>query len=518
MCYLFPRDRIKDHLRPEVTNLRNRFISTYGDPGQFKQLVDKIHDQTLDIRDKLTTVKELHSHLQLYLSDITDLSSSVRDEFPEFKNALSNYNGWVNNLKQTASINILMLELEIVLTLPGLVAASVGSFALAAAGIGALVAVGFAVVDVVSSVKEEKKVRDELRDTESKYLKAKADLDSAFSNIQQFQRKFCSSVVAFYRDLAGNGRMYDNTFRSLHLFISKTYGTSVSNCAVNSIFSRSNLWTLTRLSNQYLQPLINFIQKDIEELRRKIREVKETSIFLSEITTMVKSDKEPPTAIFKVIKASRPKVMSQTFTTLWDVLNFIAKQALPTTQCYWGYNLGHIRAGSMTQYNYNQYSICNSGEIQTDVTKIKQGVTNGFAPCKILRQVQGAVFRSKYSVIKFISEHILDTSNCYWGYDLDNIRKQDSHVREIDTALINTALFQKLGYFRLNHINDGQISSARNILCSAHQVCSTAWQTFILCQTWRDNDGIQSLGCVNIGSTNTSPVCVPGTQHIETCS
>ena len=459
-------------------------------------------------------MKELHVQLQLYLSDITALSSSIRDEFPEFKNALSNYNGWVKNLNQMASINILVLKLEVVLTLPALVATSVGSFALAAAGIGALIAVGFAVVDVISSVNEERKVRDELRDTESKYLKAKADLESAFSTVNQFQTKFCSSVIAFYRELSKTGRTYHTTFQSLYSYISSVYGNSISDCATR--FSRSNLATLTRLSDQYLQPLINFLSKDIEEFRRKIAELKEVNIFLAEVTNMVKSDLESPTNIFRAIKASKPKFMSKTFNTLWDLLQFIAKQVLPTTSCYWGYNLADIRAGSMTNHDYNRYSICNSKEIQTDVTKIKQGVNNGFAPCKIFRQVQGPVFRSRFSIIKFISEHILDSSSCYWGYDLKSIRGQASNAREVDTALINSSLFQTLGYFRVSSISDSQISSARVILCRAHNICTNTWQTFILCQTWRGHDVIESLGCAN--PADTSSICVPGTQHFETCS
>ena len=461
-------------------------------------------------------MKELHSQLQLHLSDITILSSSIQDEFPEFKNALTHYNDWVKNLRQMAAINILMFELEVAMTLPALVATSVGSFALAAAGIGALVAVGFAVADVVSSVKEEKKVRDELRDTESKYLKAKADLESAFSNIKRFQRKFCSSVIAFYRELSGKGKTYHTTFQSLHAYIRSVYGNSVSDCATR--YSRSKLGALTRLSNQYLQPLINFLGNDIEQLHRKISEIKETNMFLSQITNMVKSDVKSPADIFRAAKASKPKIMSKSFNVLWDVLGFIAKQVLPGTSCYWGYNLGDLRGGAMTRTNYYQYPICNSQEIQNDASTIKQGVKNGFAPCKLFRQVQGTVFRSQYSVVKYIADHIIKSSSCYWGYDLESLRKQDSNIKEIDTALINSSLFQKLGYFRVSSISDSQISSARDLLCTAHHVCSTTWQTFILCQTWAGHDVTKSLGCANKKNTDTTFVCVPGTQSLETCS
>ena len=239
---------------------------------------------------------------------------------------------------------------------------------------------------------------------------------------------------------------------------------------------------------------------------------------------MVKEDKESPIAVFRAITASKPKFMDKTFTTLWDLLLFIAKQVLSTTECYQSYNLGRIRAGSMTRDNYKQHPVCYSGDIQTDIAKIRQGVSSGFAPCKIFRQVKSPAFRSQYSVIKYIAGHILETSMCYWGYDLEDIRNDDSDVhdlREIDTALINTVLFQTLGYFGMNSvISTYQINSARHVLCTSYRVCSTTWQTFILCKTWSGHDVIKSLGCATIGvADRSSAVCVPGTQqHFETCS
>lgn len=513
---LYFRDRIKDHLKPEVTRLRNRFVSTYGDPGKFKEIADKILDQTLDVREKITTVKELHAQLKLYLSELTGLTGSIQDEFPDIKNTLINYNGWVKNLKKIATINILMLQFEVALSLPGLVAASVGSFALAAAGIGALFAVGFAVVDVISSVKEEKKVRDELRDTESKYLKAKSDLEAAFANIKQYQTKFCSSVLAFYRDLSKKGRTYHSTFQSLYTFVSNVYGNSVSDCATR--YSRSNLATLSKLSDQKLQPLINFLEKDIDELHKKIAEVKETNVFLSQITSMVKSNLQSPSTIFRAVKISKPKFMTNTFSTLWDIVVFIAEQVLPSRSCYWGYNLSKIRAGSITKFNYNQASICNSTEIKTDVEKIQLGVSKGFAPCKIFRQVEGPVFRSRYNVIKFLADHVLETSSCYWGFDLANVRNKQSEVTEVDTALVNSGLFQTIDYFRVSTIGAGEISTARNILCQVHAVCTSSWQTFILCHAWKGHDVVSLLGCSLTANSETSSVCIPGKQHFETCN
>ena len=146
------RDRIRDSLKPEVTNLRNKFISTYGDPGKFKDRVERIHDQTLDIRDKVTTVKELHAEIQLHLSEIAGLSGSIQDDFPEFKDVLKNYNVWIEKAKLEWRIAVPVFELEIALAIRTLAQTAVTACTLATAGLGALVALGFAVVDIVSSV------------------------------------------------------------------------------------------------------------------------------------------------------------------------------------------------------------------------------------------------------------------------------------------------------------------------------------------------------------------------------
>ena len=516
---MYFRDRIRDQLKPEVTNSRNSFISIYGDPGKFKDRVDKVHDQTLDIRDKVTTVKEIHGQLQLHLSDIAKISNSIQDEFPEFKDTLASYNGWAKAIAVKWKISVIALEVDILIAISSTSAAAVSLCMLASAGIGALAVVGLAAADIVSSVKEEKQLRDHLRDTESKYLKAKADLESAFSNIKAFQRMFCSNIIAYYRDLSVKGRTYDKTFEALYSYIIKWYGDSNADCETK--YGNSNLETLTELSDNVLQPLLNFLSKDIEKLRTKIVEVKETNLYLSEIKKMVQSDKKSPIAIFRAITASKPKFMGKVFTTLWDLLHFVAIEVLPTTECYEGYNLGRIRAGSMTKDNYNEHPVCHSGDIQADVTKIRQEVSKGFAPCKIFRQVETAAFRSQYSVIKYIADHILKTSSCYWGYDLKFIRNDDSNVhdlREIDTALINSVLFQTLAYFPKNSvISNDQISTTRHVLCTSYHVCSTTWQTFILCQTWSGHDVTKLLGCTNTGNTDTSVVCVPGTQQFEMC-
>ena len=479
--------------------------------------------QSLDTRGNVTTVQELHGQLQLHLSEMNNLSNSIPDEFPELKYefAISNYITWMEQAELGWRIGLPSFLFGVAFAIKGFAKSAVEACELAFAGIGALLAVGVAVVDIISSVKEEKKVRDELRDTESKYMKVKADLDTAFSNIKEFQKTFCSSVIAFYRDLSSKGRSYDKTFESLHSYIVEGYGDSLDDCETK--YGYSNLETLTKLGDNFLKPLNEFLSKYIEELRTKITEVKERNLFFSEITKMVKEENKSPIVIFRAITASKPKFMDKTFTSLWDILLFIAKQGLPTTECYQGYNLGHIRAGSMTKENYNQYPVCYSRDIQTDITKIRQGVNSGLAPCRIFRQVQSDAFRSQYSVIKYIAGHILDTSKCYWGYDLEDIRNDDSDahdLREIDTALINSDLFQTLEYFR-DHtvISTDQINSARHILCTSNHVCSTTWQTFILCQTWKGHDVTKSLGCATRGvADRSSHVCIPDTELYETCN
>ena len=486
--------------------------------------MDKIQHQSEDTREKLAKVRELHSEFKLRLSEITDMTSSIPNDIAEFKGVLLNYKNWMKGVVDSLDFKGLAIVTEVgVLAVERLLeGTAVESCLLAFAGIGALAAIALGAVDIVNNVKAEKQMRDQLRETESKYMKVKSDLDTAFTSIKAFQKNFCTTAIAFFRDVSSKGKAYHKTFQSLYSYIAQNYGESINDCSTK--FGYTKLETLAHLSDNLLQPLLKFLDKDIEELRTKIAEIDETNRYFSTITEMVKQDEMSPIAIFRAITAEKPEFIGDTFSDLWDLLLFIAKKVLPETDCYHGYNLGFIRAGIMTKDNYEQHDLCYSEDIKTDVTMITEGVYSGRAPCRMFQDVQSAGFRSRYSVIKYIADHILSDSRCYWGYDLESVRKDVSDVhdlREIDTADINRQLFSTLYYIRDSY--DGSMEEmlelGRKALCNDYHVCSTTWQTFIMCEAWKGHVSIEILGCNTRRVADRTPLCVPDDGHsYETCS
>ncbi|CAC5378499.1 unnamed protein product [Mytilus coruscus] len=456
-CLYYPnvckmRDEIKKHLLPEVTRKRNSFLSKFGQPSQFEATASKIHDQVTDIKDKILTIKELDTAIDKNLIDLVNHYSSIKDDFTYINSdILSEYNEWVKNALFAAALQVNLLPLEILMTLPALVATSATTLALAASGIGAVLAVGFAIVDVVSSVKEEARVRDQLQEKKNTLIKSRNHLNSAFISMKTFQKQFCQYVVKFLYDLSSKGKQYEPKLLSLYKFVSQIYGHSKYRCHHNHIIERSNHKTLRRLSNDYLQPLITFLSNSIDKLKLKIQDIQEANVFLEQIKNKIIKTSEKPSEIFKFIKTHKPKLTKQMYSTLFDLLKFISKSVLPNRNCYWGHDLNLIRKGVTTVHNYIKSFICDSQEIVFLTNKIRNGVKTNIPVCRIARQVTGTIFRSRFTVIRYIADHILPNKDCYWGYDLSSIRGKPDEA-EINNAKVDAAFLTTMKNLKASNV------------------------------------------------------------------
>ncbi|VDI25953.1 Hypothetical predicted protein [Mytilus galloprovincialis] len=521
-CLYYPkvckmRDEIKKHLLPEVTRKRNSFLSKYGKSSQIEAAASKIHDQVTDIKDKILIIKELDTAIDKNLIDLVNLYSSIKDDF-SYINAdiLSDYNEWVKNTISAAALQVNLLPIEILMTLPVLVATSATTLALAASGIGAVLAVGFAIVDVVSSVKEEARVRDQLQEKKNTLIKSRNQLNSAFRSMKTFQKKFCQYVVKFLYDLSSKGKQYEPKLLSLYKFVSKTYGHSKYRCYYNHIIEKSNRNTLERLSNNYLQPIITVLSNSIDKLKLKIQEIKEANVFLEEIKNKILKKSEKPSDIFKFIKMYKPKLTKQMYSNLFDLLKFISKSVLPNRNCYWGHDLNLIRKGVTTVHNYIKSSICDSQEIEYLTNEIRNGVKTNIPVCRIARQVTGTIFRSRFTVIRYIADHILPNKDCYWGYDLSSIRGTSDEVRgtpdvnEINNAKIDAAFITTMKNLKTSNV---PMSLIKPILKGQFGILTSKWQTFILYHIWHNkymsNDTCPEAPC--------SSTCFPSTTQFDTC-
>ena len=198
----FFRDEIKNKLLPKLCSDKSRFLSISGNSKEFKSNADKIHAHILTIKESIIKIPQVHVAFNASLSSMVGLYSSIKIDFPHLNTILSDYNDWMTSVMESAELQLFMLPLELLMELPGLVATSTTSLALAASGIGAVLAFAFAIVDIVSSALEEKRVRDELQSKRNTLLTARHNLDTAFAEMKKFQQLFCKYVVRFLYDLS----------------------------------------------------------------------------------------------------------------------------------------------------------------------------------------------------------------------------------------------------------------------------------------------------------------------------
>ncbi|XP_071132949.1 uncharacterized protein [Mytilus edulis] len=513
-CLYYPsvckmRDEIKDLLLPSLKRDKERFLSSYGEPKEFEAVVVKIHNQIQTIQEKIIEIPDLHTTLNISLSSLVQTYSSMRHDYLRITYWLSDYDEWLSGVLEAAIQDTTMLPLNILMTLPSLVAASASSMALAMSGIGAVVSFAFGIVDIVSSVLQEKKVRDQLQHNKNVLNKARVKLDRAFSVMKTFQTNFCKFVVKYFEEISKKGRQYESTFDSLYIFISRIYGHVNNRCDNPAILAYSNLTTLKNLQKLYLQPIVKKLSRNFDSLKVIILEVKEAKAFLDVINMKVKEQRRRPGSIFRFIKNNKPRKTKEMFGNLFEFLKFISKSVIPTNKCYWGQNLDHIRSGLTTGRTYTNVPVCKSNEISYMINVINTAVHNQDTICKIHRQVQGSVFRNKFQTVRFIADNVLPTQHCYWGYDLDDIRATPNST-EVSNANVDSGLLSILH----NLESVGQIDLARNVMEGMFSIHSTKWQNFLLCHVWKNQAAMSNLHC---SSFIASPGCIPTVSSFHSC-
>lgn len=497
-CFFF-RDEIKNKLLPKLRSDKSRFLSISGNSKEFQSNADKIHAHILTIRESIIKIPQVHVAFNASLSSMVGLYSAIKTDFPYLNTILSDYNDWMTSVMASANQQLSMLPMDLMMQLPGLVATSATSLALAASGIGAVLAFAFGIVDVVSSVLEEKRIRNELRSKRNTLLTARRNLDTAFSNMKKFQELFCKYVVRFLYDLSAKGKAFDPTFQSLFNFLSHTYGRSPNRCNNHHIVAKTNHVTISRLARTYLPPLVKTLTDNVKALSHKITEVTETNAYLGGVKRKV-AENSHPRDIFRFVKTNKPVMTRKIFHTLYDILKFISKSVLPKRSCYWGNNLDNIRNGTTSDRNYIMAPVCNSPELAPLVTKMKAGIHHKDILCKIDRQVHGNVFRIKFHTIRFIADYILPSEDCYWGYDLNTIRTivTTRGVVEVARGKVDSGFYKTMRALEAG----APISLVRNIMDRQYHIENQHWQTFMLCHIWQNQDLRKQLGCSK--STNTS--------------
>ncbi|KAK3098324.1 hypothetical protein FSP39_018418 [Pinctada imbricata] len=513
VCHL--RDEIENNLKPEVLRLKNSFERKYGNISQYKSAVDDMVEFVMDINKRLIRIKELHQSMDAGLAELVKNLGKIPEQFPDLGDALETYREWMKNLKVGNIVNIIMLPIELGLTiiyLPALISASASLSILATAGVGAVLAIGFAAYDIITSVREEKRLKERLERAKSEYLKAKEKFLEAFEKMKEFQKKFCETTIYFLRELSKAGIHYHPLFANLYNFINTTYVSSPEYCYLEYIFSRSSINTIDTIKNM-LSPLSDYLEMNENDLKESIRDVKEMNQFDEQINVKVTKDKEEPSELFNFVKGRQPKLVEKRFKTLYDLLVYISFNSLNTTSCYWGWNLAGIRSGSLTQMNYTKSAICASPQILSLTWTIWFKVSENVIPCSIFRLVHGGIFKTRYSVLRYIADHILPTVGCYWGHDLKTVRTSVENT-EVENSKISSSMFDILKFLSAEGIDASMVGQARKILCGQHKVCSKTWQDFLMCVTWNNDAANKLFRCSNVPK---GPKCIPPQTPHQKC-
>ncbi|XP_061175555.1 uncharacterized protein LOC133184482 [Saccostrea echinata] len=523
-CLYYPsvcrlRDEIKNTLKPEVETLKRSFLIKYGDPEKIKGYVEKHIDLISDINEAVTTIKELHIKSNSSLSELTTRLGSLTMDVSGVANLLSEYNEWLNGTKLQAVFSIIGFEIELVITvatLPSIISSAASALTAGIAIFTSVIAIGFAIADIVSSVQEERRIKNKLLSAKSEYLRARRNLKTAHSRMIKLQKQFCEKVINYLRQFSKTGKKYHKLFSDLYDKIVSLYG-KWGNCADERIYSKTNMYVLSMLVN-YVKPLVKYLSDNVKQLKEKIREVKIMTQFLKEIADSVKVRKKQPSRIFEELEVygSYTSIPKPVFSNLFDLLRYIAKDILPKTDCYWGHDLKLIRSGKRRQYNYLNSPVCPSSEIQETIKIIESGVKNITNPCLIYRHVKGNIFRSKYLVLRYIAEHIIPTSNCYWGYNLQTIRLNPNPI-ELEMVKISSTLFTMLKVFSIVKITEATVQRARAYMCSKSLICGENWQPFILCSVWKDSVDPNVLDCRGKSSSVNDKYCVPPQGRFQEC-
>ncbi|KAK3104198.1 hypothetical protein FSP39_025217 [Pinctada imbricata] len=509
-CLYYPsicrmRDDIKKRLQPEVTRLRDGFIRKFGSHGRYKDAVNTLQQQFLNLRDNLVQTEKLQAKMNFSVTEIDSLLGTLKTDFPDFAHALDNYKQWSKSILQQAQMSIIGTEVEILgLTASiGSVASVTSRFALAASIIGSVVAIGFSIVDVVQSVTQERKVRDDLQRATNKLNYAKSSILSATHKMEEVQKKLCQTIITYFYNLGEKGSNYDRSFHYLKSFLYGHYFAHSKNCNVRSVYDGSTYYGL-RLLSYYVKRVLTYTSNNLNDLKHKIAEVSATDAYLKNIKSKLTSGKESPSRTFKLTHANRPAFAKDLFSNFFSVLKYAAEKVFPHTTCFWGYDLRAIRAKSLTSKNFHSYKVCSSKEISGTVNMIKSGTVHGYAPCRILRQIKGDLFDTTTRLVQFLSDHVLVRSTCYWGYNLHDIhsgRFSDSN------ANMTSTLFTALKYSSKETI-------ARNIMCHEYHVCDHSWQTFVLCNSWHGTSLARHIHC---SSHTLDKYCIPPSNVVENC-
>lgn len=505
-CLYYPsvctmRDEIKNHLKPQLERMNRDFWEKYGDVDKIKEAASDILTYAMDIKDGLITINDFRNQTKYLFSKLTD---DLAFASPNGQAVLENYKLYLDSLENIEGEDLVKYILPnagaSIVAIVSAVTVSVSAASLAFNVAGAALSVVGMIVVIVISKKEERELRDKLYKAKSDFIKAKQQIREAEEKMVRFQKAFCRGVLVYLSKLSARGYYYNETFKNLYSKLASLNVYSEDSCNNLNVYSSSKATVLEDLRDKYIFQLKKYVSDYVKEIESVQENIIATRRLLEYIKKKVKIDRIRPSTLFGTINSYGTDILKGSFPNLFDLLKHISIKLVPTTDCYWGYNLRLIRLGTVTRNNFLHSALCQSSEMSDMDRFIREKIALGINPREIFERVKGFEFRNKYLLVRFIADHILPESKCYWGYDLESARKSRNE-RELETAKISRGLFTFMKTWT-NKSPQG-VEELKNILCSVFLVCNTEWQTLLMCSAFGETRVLQ-LSC-----TSLLPSCLP---------
>lgn len=505
-CLYYPsvctmRDEIKNHLKPQLERMNRDFWEKYGDVDKIKEAASDILTYAMDIKDGLITINDFRNQTKYLFSKLTD---DLAFGSPNGQAVLENYKLYLDSLENIEGEDLVKYILPnagaSIVAIVSAVTVSVSAASLAFNVAGAALSVVGMIVVIVISKKEERELRDKLYKAKSDFIKAKQQIREAEEKMVRFQKAFCRGVLVYLSKLSARGYYYNETFKNLYSKLASLNVYSEDSCNNLNVYSSSKATVLEDLRDKYIFQLKKYVSDYVKEIESVQVNIIATRRLLEYIKKKVKIDRIRPSTLFGTINSYGTDILKESFPNLFDLLKHISIKLVPTTDCYWGYNLRLIRLGTVTRNNFLHSALCQSSEMSDMDRFIREKIALGINPREIFERVKGFEFRNKYLLVRFIADHILPESKCYWGYDLESARKSRNE-RELETAKISRGLFTFMKTWT-NKSPQG-VEELKNILCSVFLVCNTEWQTLLMCSAFGETRVLQ-LSC-----TSLLPSCLP---------
>lgn len=505
-CLYYPsvctmRDEIKNHLKPQLERMNRDFWEKYGDVDKIKEAASDILTYAMDIKDGLITINDFRNQTKYLFSKLTD---DLAFASPNGQAVLENYKLYLDSLENIEGEDLVKYILPnagaSIVAIVSAVTVSVSAASLAFNVAGAALSVVGMIVVIVISKKEERELRDKLYKAKSDFIKAKQQIRKAEEKMVRFQKAFCRGVLVYLSKLSARGYYYNETFKNLYSKLASLNVYSEDSCNNLNVYSSSKATVLEDLRDKYIFQLKKYVSDYVKEIESVQENIIATRRLLEYIKKKVKIDRIRPSTLFGTINSYGTDILKGSFPNLFDLLKHISIKLVPTTDCYWGYNLRLIRLGTVTRNNFLHSALCQSSEMSDMDRFIREKIALGINPREIFERVKGFEFRNKYLLVRFIADHILPESKCYWGYDLESARKSRNE-RELETAKISRGLFTFMKTWT-NKSPQG-VEELKNILCSVFLVCNTEWQTLLMCSAFGETRVLQ-LSC-----TSLLPSCLP---------